>query len=71
MSPLLALVAMQAPVVDPAAEAALAKKITLRMPFATLSQVAAGLAKASGQPIDTSGVIADWKATVLVKDLSA
>jgi hypothetical protein len=71
MSPLLALVAFQSAVIDPAVDPALAKKITLRLPFATLREVTAGLAKASGQPIDASGVVTDWKATVLVKDLSA
>lgn len=71
MSPLLALVAFQAAVIDTSAEQALAKKITLRMPFATVREITAGLAKATGQPIDASGVVTEWKGTVLVKDVPA
>lgn len=71
MSPLLALVAFQAATVDPAKDPALAKPITVHLALTPLRAVVAAMAKESGQPLDASGVVADWKATVLVKALPA
>ncbi len=71
MSPLLAILAFQTATVDPAADPLFAKPITLRMPMATVREVVAALTKATGQPVDASGTVTDWKATVLVKDLPA
>jgi len=71
MSPFLAILALQAATVDPAADPLFAKPITLRMPMATVREVVAALTKATGQAVDASGTVTDWKATVLVKDLPA
>lgn len=71
MTPLLALVAFQAAIVDPTKEAALAKPISIKLAMTPLRDVTKEMTKAAGVPIDVAGVLADWKATVLVKDLPA
>lgn len=71
MSPLLALLAFQAAVVDPAKEPALAKPITVHLALASLKSVVAAMSKESGRPLDVAGSVSDLKATVLVKALPA
>lgn len=71
MSPFLAMLAFQAATVDPAVDPAFAKPVTLRMPLGTVREFVAAIAKATGQAVDASGTVNDWKATILVKDLPA
>lgn len=71
MSPLLAIVAFQATAFDPVKDPAFAKPLTLKLSMTPLRTVVSTLAKETGQPLDSAGLIADWKATVLVKGLPA
>lgn len=71
MTPIYALLALQAAAVDPVKDPNLAKPVTVHLALTPLRQIAAALQKEAGQPIDVSGAVADWKATVLVKALPA
>ena len=65
------MLALQAATVDAAKDPLYKTPITVEIPMAPLKTVVEAIAKASGQPLAVSGTVADWKATVLVRDLPA
>ena len=71
MTPLLALLAFQDAAFDPLKDPALEKPITVHLALSPLRTVVAAIAKESGQALDVSGSVLDFKATVLVKALPA
>jgi len=71
MSLIFALVAFQAATFDPAKDPAYAKPVTVHLAMVPLKTLVASLEKSSGQPLTASGVVSDWKATMLVKNLPA
>ena len=65
------MLSLQAATIDAAKDPLYAKPVTVELPMAPLKAVVAAISKASGQPLDVSGQVGDWKATVLVRDLPA
>ena len=70
MSPIVLLLAFQAASYDYAKDPAYAKPITVELAMTPLRKVVEAMATASGKPLQTAGMVADMKATVLVKELS-
>jgi hypothetical protein len=71
MGPLLALLALQSAAIDPSADPALAKPVTVHLTLVSLRDAVGVLAKQTGQSLGVVGTVAELKATILVKGLPA